>query len=747
MRGMLLASLGLMFGCGSSADGPVGQAPGAGNGEELLVASGSEWRYLDDGSDQGTAWIDPSFDDSTWAVGAGEFGYGDGDEVTTVARGDKSDLGRVTTYFRHTFEVTLHPVRFEGLEVRLRRDDGAVVYLNGEEIVTQRLPKSGVTATTRALGDIGGFRETYDFPAFIRPDDLRLGTNVLAVEIHQATPMNEDLSFDLRLIGHREPSVIRGPYLQNMRSDGVVVRWRTITPTVGAVWVGATPVAQPNAQNTVFVESSASVDHEVELTGLEPGTTIYYGVGEAGAQGPRVGGDLSHRFVTAPLAGARQPFRAWLLGDSGTLSFEQQRVRDAYLQNDPTRNTDLMLFLGDNAYRQGLDEEYQTAFFEVYEESLKRTAMWTTRGNHESAKENYFATFTMPTAGEAGGVASTTEAYYSFDWANVHFVCLDSFRSDRSVGGAMYSWLELDLASTTQEWIIAFWHHPPYSKGSHNSDTEPILMEMRSNFVPMLEANGVALCLAGHSHSYERSYRIRGHDGISTTWDPAIHGVDLGDGRPEGDGAYEHVTATDQGAVYIVAGASGQLAGTGLLDHPAMFYSARTLGSVILDVAGDRLDVTYLDDQGQVEDRFAIVNPNGDGTICEGTVDGEGCVARMRTEGEPSLSSGQPFLVSATRLRAESLGILIYSYGATVRPGPFNGNLCLASGSERTGPVFSGGDEPCTGTLTFDFSTLWNDPDRPGLVPGATVFCQYWHRDQGEQPSTMTEALSFTILP
>ena len=87
----------------------------------------------------------------------------------------------------------------------------------------------------------------------------------------------------------------------------------------------------------------------------------------------------------------------------------------------------------------------------------------------------------------------------------------------------MYNWLENDLLNTTQDWIVAFWHHPPYSKGSHNSDSESYLIDMRENFLPLLEENGVDLVLSGHSHSYERSYFLNGHYGNSNSFDPSIH--------------------------------------------------------------------------------------------------------------------------------------------------------------------------------------------------------------------------------
>ena len=81
----------------------------------------------------------------------------------------------------------------------------------------------------------------------------------------------------------------------------------------------------------------------------------------------------------------------------------------------------------------------------------------------------------------------------------------------------MLTWRENDLAETTQKWIIAYWHHPPYTKGSHNSDSESRLVDMRENALPILESSGVDLVLSGHSHSYERSYQLHGHYGTSGT--------------------------------------------------------------------------------------------------------------------------------------------------------------------------------------------------------------------------------------
>src|SRR5439155_3251440 len=223
--------------------------------------------------------------------------------------------------------------------------------------------------------------------------------------------------------------------------------------------------------------------------------------------------------------------------------------------------------------------------------------------------------FALPKSGEAGGVASGTKAYYSFNYANIHFVCLDSTDSNRSPSGAMLTWLKSDLAANTQQWLIAFWHHPPYSKGSHDSDTETELIEMRQYALPILESYGVDLVLSGHSHSYERSYLLDGHYGVSSTLTSAMI-LDAGDGRVDGNGAYQKpaVLTPHKGAVYTVAGSSGQTGG-GSLNHPAMYISLNVLGSLVLDVNGSRLDAKFLNSSGSTQDHFTIKKDLGTSTF------------------------------------------------------------------------------------------------------------------------------------
>ncbi len=163
-----------------------------------VISSGSVWFYLDNGTDQGTAWKESGFDDSNWSSGAAQLGYGDGDEATIVSFGDNASNKPITTYFRHSFNVS-NSADVTALSLNLLRDDGAIVYLNGTEIVRSNLPADTITYTTQALTGIAPADESVYSSYDLAPDLLQDGVNVVAVEVHQNSPDSSDLSFDLSL--------------------------------------------------------------------------------------------------------------------------------------------------------------------------------------------------------------------------------------------------------------------------------------------------------------------------------------------------------------------------------------------------------------------------------------------------------------------------------------------------------------------------------------------------------------------
>lgn len=405
-----------------------------------------------------------------------------------------------------------------------------------------------------------------------------------------------------------KPRIVRGPYLQQGTESGIIICWATDAPIQGRVWYGT----DPDRLALTLGETTTTCNHKVELSGLTPDSKYYYSVGtRAGVQE----GGTKNYFVTAPSKDLApelvRPLRIWAVGDAGRGNDVAALVRDGYLKFTGTRHTDLWLMLGDNAYETGTFDEYQHGVFEMYPELLRSSVLWTAIGNHDAGSASsllqtgpYYELFTLPTRAESGGVASGTAAYYSFDYGNIHFICLDSYGSDRSLTGRMFTWLAHDAASSDKDWKFAFWHHPPYTKGSHDSDIETELIEMRERALPILENAGVDIVLGGHSHSYERSYLIDGHYGISDSFTLEMK-KDGGSGREDESGAYQKRHSTShEGTVYIVAGTSG-LADS-VSTHPAMHTSLSIPGSLVLDVHGKRLDVTFIDDGGEVKDYFTL---------------------------------------------------------------------------------------------------------------------------------------------
>ena len=583
-----------------------------------LIEQSSAMRYLANSTDPGvgTDWTAEIYP-NTWAAGTYGVGYNTGALVeTTVPTGTSS------VYTRAEFTITdVSTVRtlFLGADF----DDGYVAWINGIEVYRSPEMPDPVTLPEPAWNTSAGLHESSnglpaDYGDLINVSTvipfLKNGTNVLAVGVWNNAPSSSDLVVVPKLVMNLPGPDARGPYLQLGTESTIVLRWRTTTLQDSRVRVGP---AHYDLTTTVD-DPTAVLDHEVTVDGLAPDAVYFYSVGTT-AGGVFAGGDTEHYFRTAPIPGSRRPIRAWVIGDSGTGDANARAVYGAYDEFNGSTHTDLWLMLGDNAYNNGTDGEYQTAVFEVYPDLLNKSVVWPTLGNHDAVSAStvnlrgpYYDIFTLRNPAEPPGLGSGTEAYYSFDFGNIHFVCLNS--QELSIATDMLTWLQADLMDTAQDWIVAFWHHPPYSKGSHDSD-DPAdsggrMRDMRENALPMLEAEGVDLVLTGHSHSYERSFLLDGHYGTSgeIVLDPSLK-LDAGDGRLDGTGAYAKASAgpgAHEGAVYVVAGSSGKISG-GALDHPAMYVAWNELGSVVLDVDGDRLDVTFLNDGQAVRDHFTLI--------------------------------------------------------------------------------------------------------------------------------------------
>jgi hypothetical protein len=472
---------------------------------------------------------------------------------------------------------------------------------------------------------------------------------------------------------HPLPGSVRGAYLLAPSHDGVTLRWRSAAPEPSVVSYGASPDKLNMTLSADDADESALLtEHAVRLTGLSPATRYYYAVGAAARPDGGRGGSYFTTLPRAGQNATS--LRFWVHGDFGEMtqgiplanasydSGRQAAVLASWLAFEARtgKPADAWLALGDIAYNTGSDQLMQFNFFDVYGPSLlRRTPVWPVIGNHDAyswlfapspEESGYGLAFGggLPGGGEAlcggPGVASGTWRYYSFNVGRVHVVALDSMtlRSNNSftwnaTAGARYPdaplpqfvrtvwhalgqpaqalWLAADLAAVAAapgaiDWVIAMYHHPAYSDGSHKSDSEVEMVEMRTLYNPILEAGGVDIAFHGHSHAYERMLPTTGFVGAASSYKAAAMAAKL---SVNANGVAVHhkpagVTPRS-GTTYVVAGSGGQLA----FGPPPSFVSrAKSLNitvSCALDVhaANNSLALTCLHGvTGAVVDAFII---------------------------------------------------------------------------------------------------------------------------------------------
>lgn len=448
------------------------------------------------------------------------------------------------------------------------------------------------------------------------------------------------LVLTLLLIGYCSvaQNLIRGPYLMAGTPSSMVVRWRTSEATTSVVRYGSAP----DALTQTVSENNLKTEHEIKLTGLSPKKKYYYSIGSSDKV---LQGDGNNYFETMPQAKEKGKYRFGVFGDCGTNSAIQGSTRDRLNAYVGSNYLNAWLLLGDNAYNQGTETEYQSNFFNHYKDTfMKKTPLYPTPGNHDYHNDNfdrqndhnvpYYKIFSMPTQAEAGGVASGTKAYYSYDYGNVHFLALDSYgREDYSTRlydtlGKQVQWIKADLeANQNKDWIVAYWHHPPYSQGSRNSETDPEMTAIRQNFIRILERYGVDLIICGHSHIYERSRLMGGFYQPHGAFNPAIYNYSSSSAKYDGsENSCPYIKTSDskKGTVYVVSGSSGHLGGRAPeYPHKAMYYSNNEKGgAMLLEVEGNRLDAKWIGEDGEIRDKFTMekdVNKNRTVTIDQGS--------------------------------------------------------------------------------------------------------------------------------
>jgi acid phosphatase type 7 len=394
----------------------------------------------------------------------------------TVAKGALAPTAtdaRVAALFAvTTFALGQRDQGMRVLEIRLRYRDGVAIWLNGNEVARRSFAGAANTLAARPHGP-----EWETFYVAVAPGLLRLGDNVLAIEVHPSgRSVAPELAADV--IGRRELGLLRGPIVTDIGTTSATISLET-DHNIDAALEWGTGSALDHR-----VTTTAGRIHRFSLAKLPPRTKINYRV-HAGASQSEV-----LAFHTAPSAG--EVVRIGIYGDVRGGHDTHRKLVEQMLGE----GLDLVAVTGDMVMR-GSDEGDWQKFFAITRELLAQVRYVPAIGNHDlgwgHADPDVFA---LPT----GPAGRPEHAYwYSLELADVHVVFLDSNAYEQQ---AQEQWLEADLAAARRKGvraIIALTHDGPYSRGMHRGN-----QLARERYVPILAKHHVDLVVAGHDHLYQR---------------------------------------------------------------------------------------------------------------------------------------------------------------------------------------------------------------------------------------------------
>ena len=341
--------------------------------------------------------------------------------------------------------------------------------------------------------------------------------------------------------------IIKGPYLQNVKSDGITIMWESAKPTAGKVMFG-----QDSSCSNIVLEADYTTIHEVILTGLDAETVYHYYVSQDSIKSG------TYTFKTA--VHEDSPFSFITYGDNKSGPFMHERVTDQILTWDP----DFVLHVGDMVNRGNIYKQWEKLFFSPARRLMRYKPLFPVLGNHEDHAQLYFDLFSLP----------DNEQWYSFDYGNAHFIILES--DSLAEGGEQLSWLIKNLEENHATWTFVIFHHPPFTAGGNYYKKDRIY---RKNLLhPIFEKYGVDMVFSGHDHNYERTLPIKSRAGE----------------RP---------------VTYIVCG-NGGTSMRYVGQREWTLYAERVFGFVMLQIDGTKLFFQSINVDGIVIDEFALDKSN-----------------------------------------------------------------------------------------------------------------------------------------
>ena len=457
---------------------------------QTIIDTGDNWKYLDDGSDQGTEWQSSSFDDNSWSSGISPFGFG---TISGVPLNTTISSGYITYYFRKIFNYS-HSGDEAQFVLSLMVDDGAVVYLNGDEVFRSDILPTGsinyLTQTNTYCTE--GVYEEISIPV----SSILEGSNTFAVEVHQHTSTSSDVGFDLTLEASSQIPINIEHIRFGSSSDPLnelTVTWKSAGANDTIKWgytnqyeMGGFPGQKRTGYEDYF--------YDYNFPSLNANSTIYYKLYDS-----QMDTWTEEKSYSTSTETTSTQFSFLAMGDSRTYVLDWQAVSNAA----NTHNTDFTLFTGDIVGDGSVNADWN-AWFKYGDDFLENNLVYHTIGNHEcrgNGETIYPNIFTLPKN------PSNTQYYYSFTFGNAVFICLNTEEGETGTNvTTQYNWL-LDVLKGNKDkmWKFVWLHRPFYTTGNHAGEMDYKM----DTWFDAFDTYGVDMIFSGHDHMYERTKPVQ----------------------------------------------------------------------------------------------------------------------------------------------------------------------------------------------------------------------------------------------
>lgn len=307
--------------------------------------------------------------------------------------------------------------------------------------------------------------------------------------------------------------VNRAPYIQRPSQTTATIAWRRANVSTGMLYLGTSSGVWFDSLST----QSTTQKHFFDIAGLQPNVEYFYQAKSIAPNDTFISNIAS--FYTAPLP-LEDGISFLAYGDCGYNNTMQHQVK-ALMEQEVV---DFAIVTGD--VDQNVGDNYDNIFFGVYADILKRDCHFTCIGNHDTYADNaatYLDAFYLPSNNPAN-----SERYYSFEWGDSKFICLDA-NIPYTIGSPQFNWMVEEMRCNDKKWLLVFFHQPPWTNAwslDYYLPGSPYFWyqgdeDMRSDLVPEFERYGVDFVVNGHSHCYQRGelngvqYIITGGAGAS----------------------------------------------------------------------------------------------------------------------------------------------------------------------------------------------------------------------------------------